>query len=73
MSWAIGSEQGGDLIKFLRVGAVGSFDLAIEFGGAGWKDKEAQTALPASLFKDGGELAATVHLQSTQRKRQTTL
>ncbi len=38
---------GGDLIEILLVGALGAFDAAVEFGGAGRQDKQAQAALVA--------------------------
>ena len=69
----IGSEQGVDLIELLCMSAVGSFHLAVEFGGTGWKHKEAQTALPASFFEDGREFTAAIDLQGAQGKRQTAL
>jgi hypothetical protein len=53
----------GDFIKFLRMGAIGSFDLAVEFGRAGRKHEEAQAPLLTGLLKDGGELTASIDLQ----------
>ena len=54
---------GGDLIALLRVGAVGTFDVAMELGRAGRQDEPAQAALRAGLLEEGGELTAAVHVR----------
>jgi hypothetical protein len=49
---------GGDLIELLGRSAVGALDAAVQFGGARGQDEEADAALLASLFEDGGESAS---------------
>jgi hypothetical protein len=51
------ARAGGDLIEFLQVSAVGAFQGAVEFGGAGGQQEQFETARAASFFR-GGELAA---------------
>ncbi len=57
-----------DLVELLGVGAVGTFDRAIEFGRARGKDEQAQAALLTGGFELGGELAAAVDLHRTDGK-----
>ena len=64
---------GGDLLKFLSVGAVSAFDGAVEFGGARWQHEQTQAALLTRLFELGGEFRAAVDLQSANRKRHAVL
>jgi transposase len=59
---------GGDLIKLLRMGALGALDRAVEFGRAGRQDKEPQPALLAGVFEGGGELTAAVDLHRADRE-----
>ena len=59
---------GGDLIEFLRVGALSAFHAPVKFGGAGRQDKQAQAALAASRLKVGGELTAAVDLDGPDRE-----
>src|ERR1700675_2761781 len=54
---------GRDLVKLLGVSAVGAFDGAVEFGGAGRQHEQMQAASLASLLELGGELAAAIDLQ----------
>src|SRR5208283_2170320 len=53
---------GGDLVELLGVGAVGTFDSAIEFGRARGQNKQVQSALQTSLLELGSELRAAVDL-----------
>ncbi len=73
IEWGDGKRKGGDLVEFLRVGAVGAFDPVVEFGGAGRQDKELDAALPAGLLEDGGKLSSAIDLQGAQGKRPTAL
>ena len=52
----------GDFIKFLGRGTVGTFDVAVELGGARGQEEEFKAPFPAGLFERGGELAAAVNL-----------
>src|SRR5713226_5471344 len=58
----------GDLVELLGVGAVGAFDGAVEFGRARRKHEQVQTALLASLFELGGELASAIDLDRANGK-----
>jgi len=57
-----------DLVELVGVGAVGAFDGAVEFGGAGRKHEQAQAAPLTSRFELGGELASAIDLQCTNRE-----
>src|SRR3972149_5170255 len=59
---------GGDPIELLRVSALGAFDAAVEFRGAGWQDKQPQAAVAAGLLKVGSKLTAAVHLEGPDRE-----
>jgi len=59
---------GGNLVELLAVGAVGAFDGAIERGRAREEHEQVRTALLASLFEAGGELAAAVDLHGANGK-----
>jgi hypothetical protein len=62
-----------DLVKLFGVGAMGAFDGAVEFGGAGREDEQAEAALLTGLLEFGGEFAAAVDLHGANGKRHSTL
>ena len=63
----------GDLIEFLRMGAIGALHLAVELGRARGKHKEAQAPLLTSFLEESGKLTTAIDLQSAQGKGQPTL
>lgn len=65
-----GARAGGDLLELLGMSTVGAFHRAMELGGARGQHEEAEAALAASGFGAGSELAAAVHRQRAQGKRQ---
>ena len=62
---------GGDLIKFLGVSAVGALEGAMELGGTGREQEEAQRALLASLRAESLERAAAIELDGRDGKGST--
>jgi len=55
-----GERKGGDLIKLLSRGAMGTLDLTVELGGAGWDDKELDASLPAGQCPRRNKRAAVL-------------
>ena len=53
---------GRDLVELLSVGAIGTFDGAVEFRRAWRKNEEMEAALLAGLFELGGKLRAAIDL-----------
>src|SRR3972149_5007010 len=50
------------VVELLLVGTLGTLDVAVELGGAGWKDEEFDAALAAGVLKLGHELGTPVDL-----------
>src|SRR3989304_2750040 len=58
-------ERGGrceTVVELLLVGTLGTLDVAVELGGAGWKDEELDAAQAAGVLEPGHELGAAVDL-----------
>src|SRR3990172_2614318 len=64
-------ERGGrckTVVELLLVGTLGTLDVAVELGGARWKDKEFDAALAAGGLELGHELGAAVDLDRSDRE-----
>jgi len=64
-------ERGGeldDLVKLFPVGAVGTFDVPVQFGGARGQHEELDAAVLASLLELGHEFGAAVYLDGPDRE-----
>src|SRR4030067_3403162 len=48
------------VVELLLVGTLGTLDVAVELGGAGWKNEEFDAALAAGGLKLGQELGTAV-------------
>jgi hypothetical protein len=62
-----------DFVELFGVGALGAFDGAIEFGGAGRQGEQANATLLTGQLELGGELGAAVDLDGAARNRHTRL
>src|SRR3970282_1235170 len=64
-------ERGGrreTVVELFLVGPLGTLDVAVELGGARWKDKEFDAALAAGVLELGHELGAAVDLDRSDRE-----
>src|SRR3990172_8298928 len=50
------------VVELLLVGALGTFNMAVELGEIGRQDEEFDAAQPAGVFELGHQLGAAVHL-----------
>src|SRR3990172_11548317 len=50
------------VVELLLMGTLGTLDVAVELGGAGWKDEEFDAALAAGVLQLGPEIGAALHL-----------
>src|SRR3990170_6058129 len=56
------------VVELLLVGTLGTLDVTVELGGAGWKDEEFDAALAAGVLKLGHELGTAVDLDRSDRE-----